>query len=102
MKLKYDWLYFDFLLNAVKYTSWTAGFNYDPGQRFITADFLKAQQVPYGNFSALMLAGGYRFDDRTPYARYSLPRQDNFVNLGSFGTFPKVVLASCQANILEQ
>ena len=86
MKLKYDWLYFDFLLNGVPYQTWSSGFNYDPGKWFITADLLKVNDKSYGNFTALTAGMGYRFGDWTPYVQYSSLTQDRLGNLGSVGS----------------
>lgn len=76
MDLKYDWLYFDYPLADVGYKTWSVGFNYDPGGWFVTADYLKALDVSYGNFTALTAGAGYRFGDWTPYVLYSSLTQD--------------------------
>lgn len=88
MDLKYDWLYFDFLLNNVGYKTWSIGFNYDPGGWFITADYMRALDVSYGDFTALTAGAGYRIGDFAPYIQYSFLRQDTLGDLGSFGTYP--------------
>lgn len=88
MDLKYDWLYFDFLLNNVGYKTWSVGFNYDPGGWFVTADYLRALDVSYGDFTALTAGAGYRIGDFAPYLQYSFLRQDTLGDLGSFGTYP--------------
>lgn len=88
MDLKYDWLYFDFLLNEVGYKTWSLGFNYDPGGWFVTADFMRAMDVSYGDFTALTTGAGYRMGDFTPYIQYSSLTQDTLGDLGSFGTYP--------------
>lgn len=87
MRLKYDWLYFDFELEEVPYDTWTLGFNYDPGQWYVTSDYLKAVDRDYGDFTALMVGGGYRLGQFTPYAFHSFLRQDRLGDLGSFGTY---------------
>lgn len=88
MELKYDWLYFDFLLRNVPYTTWSLGFNYDPGEWFVTADVLKMRDRDYGNFTAYTAGGGYRFGDWAPYVQLSSLTQDTLGEQGSFGTFP--------------
>lgn len=88
MDLKYDWLYFDFLLNNVGYKTWSVGFNYDPGEWFLTADYMRALDVSYGDFTALTAGAGYRIGDFAPYVQYSFLRQDTLGDLGSFGTYP--------------
>jgi hypothetical protein len=88
MKLAYDWLYYGYKLVDVPYTTWSLGFNYDPGNWFVTSDMLKAFDESYGNFTALMVGGGYRIGDWTPYALYSSLTQDSLGSLGSFGSNP--------------
>lgn len=88
MDLKYDWLYFDFLLNGVPYKTWSLGFNYDPGGWFVTADYLKMTDKSYGDFTALTAGGGYRVGDFTPYLQYASLTQDTLGDLGSFGSYP--------------
>lgn len=88
MDLKYDWLYFDFLLNDVPYKTWSMGFNYDPGDWFVTADYLRMQDKSYGDFTAFTAGAGYRFGDFTPYVQYSSLVQNTLGDLGSFGTYP--------------
>jgi hypothetical protein len=88
MDLKYDWLYFGYLLNDVPYKTWSVGFNYDPGKWFVTADLLKVQDQSYGNFTATTAGAGYRIGDWAPYVLYSTLTQDSLGDLPSFGTYP--------------
>lgn len=88
MDLKYDWLYFDFLLNDVIYKTWSIGFNYDPGTWFVTADYMRALDKSYGDFTALTAGAGYRMGDFTPYLQYASLTQDTLGDLGSFGSYP--------------
>lgn len=88
MTFKYDWLYYDFQLTDVPYKTWSAGFNYDSGDWYVTSDLMKAIDRDYGDFTALMFGGGYRIGDWTPYALHSSLTQDSIGALGSFGTNP--------------
>ena len=56
----------------------SAGFNYDPGQWFATAEISRSHtRSLLGSATSLYAGGGYRFDDLTPYVGYARVSADS-------------------------